>query len=139
MSTGGIRHYIGVALQFLVLVFLPLMVIWQLNFGFPLIYMPALLLAWVVIVAMLHLPVSLVGIEPFDAWVFRIAGWATLSVAAVGLIASLFVPMAYCRFGCPTGAMLGFLRFNARSDHWSPRDWFALLLGTVASGLYLAS
>ena len=26
-----------------------------------------------------------------------------------GLVAALFVPMAYCRYGCPTGAMLNFL------------------------------
>lgn len=49
MPTNGIRHYIGMALQFLVLVFLPLLVLWQLNFGFPLIYMPALLLVGIVV------------------------------------------------------------------------------------------
>ena len=27
------------------------------------------------------------------------------TVAAVGLIAAFFVPQAYCRFGCPTGAL----------------------------------
>jgi hypothetical protein len=32
-------------LQFAVLVFLPLLVLWQLNFGIPLIVMPASLLA----------------------------------------------------------------------------------------------
>lgn len=35
------RHHIGMALQFLVLVFLPLLILWQLNFGFRLIVMPA--------------------------------------------------------------------------------------------------
>ena len=38
------RHRIGMLLQFAMLVFLPLLIIWQLNFGFPLIFMPALLL-----------------------------------------------------------------------------------------------
>ena len=61
---------------------------------------------------MLSLPVSLVDIEPFDAWVFRVAGWATITVAIVGLVASLFVPMAYCRYGCPTGALLKFLQVS---------------------------
>lgn len=36
-------------MQFAALVFLPLLIIWQLNFGFPLIYMPALLLAGVLV------------------------------------------------------------------------------------------
>ncbi|NOY41672.1 MAG: FMN-binding protein [Planctomycetes bacterium] len=93
---------------------------------------PGLLLAWCVAVVLLTLPMSLVDFEPFDAWVFYVAGWATITVAVVGLVASLFVPMAYCRFGCPTGALLGFLRFHSRSDRWSTRDWVAvglLLLG----------
>lgn len=97
---------------------------------------PAVLLAWCVVVALLHLPFSLVDIEPFDAWVWRIAGWATITVAVVGLVASLFVPMAYCRYGCPTGAMLDFLRFNAASEHWSRRDWLATSLVLMAVALW---
>jgi Na+-translocating ferredoxin:NAD+ oxidoreductase RnfG subunit len=93
---------------------------------------PAVLLLWVVLVAMLHLPFSLIDIEPFDAWVWRIAGWATISIAIVGLVASLFVPMAYCRYGCPTGAVLGYLRFNAGSDRLTRRDAVAIGLVVVA-------
>ena len=96
---------------------------------------PALLLLWCLVVAMAALPFSLVDIEPFDAYVFRIAGWATITVAVVGLAASLFVPMAYCRFGCPTGAMLNFLRYHARSDRWSRRDGIAAALVAIAMGL----
>jgi NosR/NirI family nitrous oxide reductase transcriptional regulator len=98
--------------------------------------LPGALLTWCVIVAMLHLPFSLVDIEPFDAWVWRVAGWATISIAVVGLVASLFIPMAYCRFGCPTGAMLDFLRFNAHSDRLSRRDWLATLLVLLAVALW---
>jgi polyferredoxin len=98
---------------------------------------PPLLLLVVVLVAMLHLKVSLVGIEPFDAFVFRIAGWATLIVAIVGLTASLFVPMAYCHYGCPTGAMLGFLRFNSGSGEFTRRDTYATLLAALALGICL--
>ena len=100
---------------------------------------PALLLIWCLIVAMTSLSFSLVDIEPFDAWVFRVAGWATITIAVVGLVASLFVPMAYCRYGCPTGAMLNFLRYNARSDRWSRRDWFALALVVLAAGICVAA
>jgi len=97
---------------------------------------PALLLIWCLIVAMASLSFSLVDIEPFDAWVFRVAGWATITIAVVGLVASLFVPMAYCRYGCPTGLLLSFLRYNSRSDRWSRRDWFAVVLVGLAVGLW---
>jgi NosR/NirI family nitrous oxide reductase transcriptional regulator len=97
---------------------------------------PLLLLLWVVVVAITGMAVSLVGIEPFDAWVFRIAGPATIAVAIIGLLASLFVPMAYCRFGCPTGALLNFLRLNARSDRLGRAD--AAALGCLALAVALS-
>jgi hypothetical protein len=39
------RNQLGLLLQFAALVFLPLLIIWQLNFGFPLLWMPALTVA----------------------------------------------------------------------------------------------
>lgn len=80
---------------------------------------------------------SLVDIEPFDAYVFRIAGWATLIIAIVGLVASLFVPMAYCRYGCPTGALLEFVRYNAKADRWNARDWVATLGLIIAFAVWV--
>ncbi|MCA9214199.1 MAG: FMN-binding protein [Planctomycetales bacterium] len=93
---------------------------------------PYVLLAWCILVAIKDLPFSLVDIEPFDAWVIGVGGFTTVAIAAVGLIGSLFVPMAYCRFGCPTGTLLNYLRFNARSDEWSQRDWLAIGLVGLA-------
>lgn len=89
---------------------------------------PALLLLLVIATAISHLPINLAGIEPFDAFLFRIAGWATLAIAVVGLIGSAFIPMAYCRFGCPTGSVLNYLRYNARSGRISRRDVAAIAL-----------
>ncbi|WP_197231138.1 FMN-binding protein [Novipirellula artificiosorum] len=100
-------------------------------------FLPAALLLLVILVAMLHGSVPLVGIEPFDAFVIRIAGWATISVAVIGLVASLFVPKAYCHYGCPTGAMLGFLRLNGASGRFTRRDAFATILVLLAIGIYL--
>ncbi|EAQ82460.1 FMN-binding protein [Blastopirellula marina] len=96
---------------------------------------PSVLLAWVVLVAAARWSFSLVDIEPFDAYVWHIAGWGTIGVAVVGLVASLFTPMAYCRFGCPTGALLDYVRYNGKSEFWTRRDWVAvglLALGAVA-------
>ena len=98
---------------------------------------PTALLLWVVLVAMLHLPFSLVDIEPFDAYVWQIAGWATIGIAVAGLFASLFVPMAYCRYGCPTGAVLGYLRFNAGSDRLTRRDAIAVGMFVLAVIVYV--
>jgi hypothetical protein len=43
------RHQIGIFLQFVVLVFLPMLILWQLEFGFRLILMPALTLVGILV------------------------------------------------------------------------------------------
>lgn len=97
---------------------------------------PVALLAWCIVVPMLTLPFSLVDIEPFDAWIWRAAGLATICVAVIGLIGSLFYPMAYCRFGCPTGLMLSYLRSHSGSGKWSQADTIAIGLCGLAIGLW---
>lgn len=84
-----------------------------------------LLLVWVLLVACGHWAFSLVDIEPFDAYAWRAAAWPTCAVAVVGLIASLFLPLGYCRYGCPTGAILAHVRRHARSDRLTWADAFA--------------
>ncbi len=99
---------------------------------------PFLLLAFIVAAVLLGLPVNLASLEPFDAYLFRIAGLATIAVAILGLVASLFIPMAYCSYGCPTGALLNFLWATGRPDHWNRRDTAALaLLGFAVLLFYL--
>jgi polyferredoxin len=93
---------------------------------------PALLLLFVIVVTMFAVPFDLAGIEPFDAYLVRTAGIATVAVAVVGLIASLFVPQAYCRFGCPTGALLQFVRGRGAEDRFSRRDGVALIYVIIA-------
>lgn len=83
---------------------------------------PGLLLFWVLLVTLVPLGFSLVDIEPFDAYLFRIAGWSTISIAVIGGLASLFTPMAYCRYGCPTGALLNTLRRTSSSHQFHPSD-----------------
>ncbi|MFO1001332.1 MAG: FMN-binding protein [Planctomycetaceae bacterium] len=98
-------------------------------------YLPLLLIVWVMAIGLLHLPFSPVDLEPFDAWLWSIAGVATIVVAVVGLVASLFIPMAYCRFGCPTGAVLDYI--GDGSKNWSRRDTFVLVL--VAASLLVSA
>lgn len=91
-------------------------------------WFPALLLVFVLIIVMLPLDYDLSSLEPFDAYLLRSAGAATIAVAVAGLIAALFVPKAYCKYGCPTGALLEFGRARGTTDKFSRRDAAALLL-----------
>jgi len=100
-------------------------------------WVPPLLLVVVLVVSFLRLDFDLAGIEPFDAYVLRSAGWATLVVAGVGLILSLWVPMAYCKYGCPTGWLLEFMRRRGGKERFSGHDWIGLALLAVAVLLYL--
>ena len=93
---------------------------------------PAALLGIVLLAGCGYIQINLASIEPFDAFSFRLAGWLTIGIAFVGLSVSLFVPMAYCRFGCPTGALLNFLRFNRRSYKVQLRDCIAIVMLAIA-------
>ena len=94
--------------------------------------LPSMLLICVVIIVMRDLTFSLVDLEPFDAFLFWIAGPVATSIFVVGLLASLFIPMAYCRFGCPTGQLLEYLRRTRRSDQLGWSDALAGLLLVLA-------
>lgn len=89
---------------------------------------PAVLLAVCILIAFSVIDGNLASLEPFDAYVPTISGWASLSIAIGGLIFSAFVPMGFCRYACPTGAVISHVRWNASSDQWSIRDSVATLL-----------
>ena len=95
-------------------------------------YFPPGLLLVTLFITMFALPLDLASLEPFAAYVVRSAGIVTIAVAVVGLVASFFVPQAYCRFGCPTGALLNFVRARGPTDRFSRRDGAALLLVSFA-------
>jgi NosR/NirI family transcriptional regulator, nitrous oxide reductase regulator len=102
-----------------------------------LVWIRPLLLAWVVLVTFLHLPFSIVDIEPFDAYAWRAAAWPTVAVAIIGIIASFKVPMAYCRYGCATGALLDYVRRHSRSDRLTRADLFAFGCLMFGVAIYL--
>ncbi len=99
--------------------------------------LPGLLLTTVLVVVFLRLPIDLAGIEPFDAWLIRGAGVATIAVAVVSLIFSAFVPMGYCRFGCPTGLLLNLVKKEPGGFH--RRDFWLLALLLLAVWLYFGA
>ncbi|MCB1229025.1 MAG: 4Fe-4S binding protein [Verrucomicrobiae bacterium] len=97
---------------------------------------PVLLLIIVLLVSFLQLPFDLAGIEPFDAYLIKSAGKATIGVAFAGLALSLIIPMAYCKYGCPTGLLLAFVRRHASENRPGLRDGIALGFLALAFCLY---
>ncbi len=95
-------------------------------------HLPSLLLVILVASMLLGSTWNLADWEGFDAWLWRSAGLATLLIAILGLLASLFVPLAYCKYGCPTGALFNFLRKSAGSNRFSLRDAIAGALCLLA-------
>jgi len=91
--------------------------------------LPWALLTLAVLTIVLPLPLSLVDLEPFDAYLPQVAGVAALAIFVGGLVASLRFPMAYCRYGCPTGALLDHLRLHRQSARFTWRD--GLLMGCL--------
>jgi polyferredoxin len=87
--------------------------------------LPFVLLVFVLFSVAFGLRVDLNSLEPFDAYLFRVAGWASIVLAVVGLVWSLFTPLAYCRYGCPTGSLFKLLRFTGDADRLGMRDWMA--------------
>ncbi|MFV1996065.1 MAG: FMN-binding protein, partial [Verrucomicrobiales bacterium] len=94
--------------------------------------LPALQLLGVVLVGMLGLGFDLAAIEPFDAYLWRSAGLATIVIAVGGLAASAFVPMAYCRYGCPTGELLDFVRYRRGAEKIGAREMAGIFFVLVA-------
>ena len=92
----------------------------------PLEFIPVMLLALALLGLLVGWKIDLASIEPFDAWVWGSAGVATLAIALLGLAASIFIPQGYCRYGCPTGALLNFVRSTGSADRWGRREWTGL-------------
>ncbi len=76
--------------------------------------------------------------EPFHAYLFRIAGRGSFVLAALTFAAALVVPMGYCRFGCPTGRLIDYLRRTATSDRIQSADYVAAGLLLMSIGLRLS-
>ncbi len=105
------------------------------DFARGLRWLPALLLGLVIAISILLLPIDLADLEPFDGYIVKSAGVATIAIAIAGFIASAFVPMAYCHYGCPTGALLEFIRSHGPADRFGRRDVAALALLALAIAL----
>ena len=98
--------------------------------------LPATLLAVSLTGAMGLFSLDLADLEPFNAYSWRTAGMFTVVTAVLGILASSFVPMAFCRFCCPTGVLLKFLRLFKDGNRWVFRDSIALVFFLTALVLH---
>jgi len=94
-------------------------------------------LAFVLAITMWQLPIDLADVEPFDAYLIRTASIASIAIAVGGLVAAAFVPMAYCKYGCPTGMVLSFVRSHGKADVFGRRDVAAGLMVLLVVALYM--
>jgi NosR/NirI family nitrous oxide reductase transcriptional regulator len=100
-------------------------------------WLPPLLVVLVLIVTMFELPIDRADVEPFVAYQVWLASGVAIAIAVGGLLAAVFVPMAYCKYGCPTGLVLSFVRSHGRADGFGRRDLAAGLLVLGVLVLYL--
>jgi NosR/NirI family nitrous oxide reductase transcriptional regulator len=87
-----------------------------------------LTLIWVLALAGSGLPFAM--IEPFEVWSAGFYALLPAAILSIGLLAAVFLPQAYCHYGCPTGAMLKFLTHSP--GDFTRRDIIATAL--VAAG-----
>jgi Na+-translocating ferredoxin:NAD+ oxidoreductase RnfG subunit len=90
---------------------------------------------WLTLIAIWVLALSGSGfsfamVEPFEVWSAGFYALLPAAVLSIGLLAAVFLPQAYCHYGCPTGAMLKFLTHSP--GDFTRRDAIAAVL--VAAG-----
>ncbi len=91
-------------------------------------WLPFFLIVIAVSFLVLQLPLEFSHLEPFDAYLFRQSDWIPIIIAVVSLAISAVVPMAFCKYGCPSGALLEYVRSHGRADRFRKRDIASLFL-----------
>ena len=64
--------------------------------------------------------------EPFEVWSAGFYAFIPAAILTIGLVAAVFLPQAYCHYGCPTGALLKFLSHSP--GDFTRRDALAAVL-----------
>ncbi|HEX8913027.1 MAG TPA: 4Fe-4S binding protein [Humisphaera sp.] len=107
-------------------------------------WLPPMLIGLVLAVVMFALPLDPALLEPFVAYQLKslspeaIAGiGAAVAILVGGLIVSIFVPMAYCKYGCPTGMVLSYVRSHGKADGFGRKDLAAGLLVAFVAWMYV--
>lgn len=118
---------------------------WKLGAKIPaawlkrLVWLPGTILCAAIIATALGQTWNLAAWEPFNAYIWYVAGASSLTLAVVSLVLSAVVPMAYCRYGCATGRLLDYVRRSAASVRFQIADGVAVVMAVLAWGLWLKS
>ena len=91
---------------------------------------PWLTLAAIWVLAFVASGIPFAYFEPFETWSSGFIAFVPAAIFTVGILAALFLPQAYCHYGCPTGAMFKFL--THAPGRWTSKD-------TIAGSLVLAA
>lgn len=93
--------------------------------------LPWLMLLAIWVLAFLASGIPFAHFEPFETWSSGFVAFIPAAILTGGLIAAVFLPQAYCHYGCPTGALLKFLTHSPSA--WTRRDTVAAVLIAAAS------
>ncbi len=77
--------------------------------------------------------------EPFNAYIWTIAGVSSVALAIGSIVISMKVPMAYCKYGCPTGRLLEYTRRTKQSGKLIWQDGVVLLVAAVVWAAYFTT
>ncbi|MEO5711855.1 MAG: 4Fe-4S binding protein [Luteolibacter sp.] len=88
-----------------------------------LVGMPWVTLGSLWLLAFLGIGFPFADAEPFEVWSAGFIALVPVLIFASGLLAAVFLPQAYCHYGCPTGAALRFLASSP--GRWTRRDSLA--------------
>ena len=94
-------------------------------------WLPGVTLVAAVLVTLLGRDWNLAAWEPFNAYIWYVAGASSIILAVASLMLSAVVPMAWCRHACATGRLLEYVRRSARSDRLVLADGVLLVLLTL--------
>jgi NosR/NirI family nitrous oxide reductase transcriptional regulator len=95
-----------------------------------LVTVPWLTLGLLWLLAFLGIAFSFANAEPFEVWSAGFIALIPVLIFLVGLVAAVWLPQAYCHYGCPTGAVLKFLA--SAPGRWTRRDSIAAAIVSTA-------
>lgn len=88
-------------------------------------FIPGLLLILSLIALLFELPLELADLEVFSAWYPTRASTVCIILFVLSIILSAFIPKGYCKYACPTGRFLEYLRDSGKADKFGFSDKMA--------------
>lgn len=99
-------------------------------------WVPGSLLVCATVCVLAASTLDLAAIEPFNAYIWYVSGTSSIVLAVASLMWATFEPMAWCRYGCASGRLLGYVRLSAASTRPALAD--AIVLGLAGLSFLMA-